>query len=93
MLAGVFIRTGCLLASGKRVVYGLVHRFGTLNFISDNAGCFGDRPLPRNGCLITFGEYEVYVATELPAASSSTCSSLPTHLLSVRLAAGVSLAP
>ena len=64
-LAGVFIRTGSLLASGERVVCGLVHRFGALNFISDNAGCFGDRPLPRNGCLIMFGAYEVYVATEI----------------------------
>ena len=64
-LAGVFIWTGSLLASGERMVCGLVHRFGTLNFISDNAGCFGDMPLPRNGCLINFGAYEVYVATEI----------------------------
>ena len=73
-LAGVFIRTGSLLTSGERVVCGLVHRFGALNFISDNAGCFGDRPLPRHGCLVTFGDYEVYVATEL------SCS-FPEHVL------------
>ena len=65
-LAGVFIRTGSILASGERVVCGLVHRFGALNFISDNAGCFGDRPLPRNGCLVNFGAFECYVATEVP---------------------------
>jgi len=63
-LAGVFIRTGSIIASGERVVSGLVHRFGSLNFIDDNAGCFGSRPLSRNGCLVTFGTYEVYVTTE-----------------------------
>ena len=73
-LAGVFFRTGSLLASGERVVCGLHHRFGALNFISDNAGCFGDRPLPRNGCLVTFGAYDVYVATEV------SCS-FPEHVL------------
>ena len=37
-LAGVFIRTGALIASGERVLCGLVHRFGSLNVVSDNAG-------------------------------------------------------
>ena len=69
-LAGVFIRTGSLLASGERVVCGLVHRFGALNFISDNVGCFGDKSLPRNGCLINFGAYKVYVATEVSCSFS-----------------------
>ena len=64
-LAGVFIQTGSLLASGERVVCGLVHRFSALNFISDNAGCFGDMPLPCNACLVTFGDFKVYVTTEL----------------------------
>ena len=63
-LAGVFIRTGSIIASGERVVSGLVHRLGSLNFISDNVGCFGSRPMPRNGCLVNFGMFEVYVATE-----------------------------
>lgn len=63
-LACVFIRTGSIIASGERVVSGLVHRLGSLNFVVDNAGCFGSRPLPRNGCLIHFGTYEVYVATK-----------------------------
>ena len=62
--AGVFIRTGSIIASGERVVSGLVHRLGTLNFISVNAGCFGSRPIPRNGCLVLFGTFEIYVATE-----------------------------
>ena len=65
-LAGVFIRTGSLIASGERLVCGHVHRFGSLNVVSDNAGCFGSRPLPRNGCLIDFGALTVYVATEVP---------------------------
>ena len=47
------------------MVCGLVHTLSALNFISDNMGCFGDKPLPRNGCLVTFGDYEVYVAIEL----------------------------
>ena len=63
-LAGVFIRMGSLIDSGKRVLSGLVHRFGALNFISDNVGCFGNKSLPRNGCLIAFGAHEVHVATE-----------------------------
>ena len=63
-LAGVFIRTGSIIASGERVVSGLVHRLGSLNFIDDNAGCFGSRPMPRNGCLVLFGTFEIYVATE-----------------------------
>ena len=65
VLAGVFIRVGSLIDSGECVVCGLVLRFGSLNVISDNAGCFGSRPLPRNGCLIEFGGLTVYVATEI----------------------------
>ena len=64
-LARVFFRTGSLITSGKHVISGIVHRFGTLNVISDNAGCFGDRPLSRNGCLVMFGSFVVYVATEV----------------------------
>ena len=62
----MFIRTGSLISSGERVLCGLVHRFGSLNVVSDNAGCFGSRPLPRDGCLIDFGALTVYVATEVP---------------------------
>ena len=64
-LAGVFIRTGSIVASGERVVCGLVHRFGSLNFLSDNAGCFGSTPFPANGRFINFGDHQVYVATEI----------------------------
>jgi hypothetical protein len=65
VLAGVFIRTGSVIASsGERVVSGLVQRLGSLSFISDNAGCLGGRPFPRNGQIMTFGSHEVYVGTE-----------------------------
>jgi hypothetical protein len=65
MLGGVFIRTGSVIAaSGVRVVSGLVQRLGTLSFISDNAGCLGGRPFPRDGRIMSFGSHEVYVGTE-----------------------------
>ena len=92
-LAGVFIRTGSLLASGEHVVCGLVHRFDALNFISDNAGCFGDRHCPAMAASSLLVTTRSTSPPSSPAASPSTCSSLQTHLLSVRLAAGVSLAP
>ena len=59
----MFIRTGSLAAPGVRVVSGLVLRFGTICFIADNAGDFGNKPCPRNGCLVEFGDFECYVAT------------------------------
>jgi hypothetical protein len=65
MLGGVFIRTGSVIAaSGVRVVSGLVQRLGSLGFISDNAGCLGGRPFPRDGRIMSFGSHEVYVGTE-----------------------------
>jgi hypothetical protein len=64
-LAGVFIRTGSVISFGERVVSGLVQRLGLLSFVSDNAGCFGNKPFPRNGCFITFGAHEVYVGTKV----------------------------
>src|SRR3954447_14784063 len=54
-LTGVFIRTGNLIGTGERVVSGLVQRLGALRFVSDNAGCFGNRPFPSKGQFITFG--------------------------------------
>jgi hypothetical protein len=64
VLAGVFIRMESMIASsGERVVSGLVQKLGALEFVSDNAGCFGSRPFPRNGRFITFGTHEVYVRT------------------------------
>jgi hypothetical protein len=65
VLGGVFIWTESVIAaSGVRVVSGLVQRLGSLSFISDNAGCLGGRPFPRNGRIISFGSHEVYVGTE-----------------------------
>jgi hypothetical protein len=65
MLGGVFIRTGSVIAaSGVRVVSGLVQRLGSLSFISDNAGCLGGRPFPRDGRIMSFSSHEVYMGTE-----------------------------
>jgi hypothetical protein len=65
MLGGVFIRTGFVIAaSGVRVVSGLVQRLGSLSFVSDNAGCLGGRPFPRDDRIMSFGSHEVYVGTE-----------------------------
>ena len=32
------------------------------DYITDNAACFGDAPLPKGGSVINFGHYRVYVA-------------------------------
>ncbi|KAK1620452.1 hypothetical protein QYE76_025969 [Lolium multiflorum] len=63
--AGVFIRTG-LTITGERVASGLIWRFGSLDCVSDNAGCFADRPFPAGGSVISFGGHDVYVATVAP---------------------------
>ncbi|KAK1678450.1 hypothetical protein QYE76_039298 [Lolium multiflorum] len=62
----VFIRTGLTITTGERVASGLIWRFGSLDCISDNAGCFADRPFPANGNIISFGGFDVYVATVAP---------------------------
>jgi hypothetical protein len=54
-----------IAASGVRVVSGLVQRLGTLNFISDNAGCLGGRLFPKDGQIMSFGSHEVYMGTEI----------------------------
>ena len=64
-LAGVSIRTGSLLPSGERVVCGLVHRIGSFDFVTDNAGDFGGRAFPAGGSVIGFGSHLVYVAIEI----------------------------
>ena len=61
-LARVFIRTGNFLRSGKRVLSGMMQRFGSLHFVHDNAGCFSQGPAPCNGNLVTIGKFDVYVA-------------------------------
>src|SRR3954469_24357024 len=63
VLDGFFIRMGNIIAkTGERVYSGLIQRFGALNFVSDNAGCFGAKPFPRGGRFIKFGEHQVYIA-------------------------------
>ncbi|KAK1608405.1 hypothetical protein QYE76_032078 [Lolium multiflorum] len=64
--AGVFIRTGLTTTTGERVASGLIWRFGSLDCVSDNAGCFADRPFPAGGNIISFGGFDVYVATVAP---------------------------
>jgi hypothetical protein len=65
MLGGVFIRMGSVIAaSGVRVISGLIQRLGSLSFISDNTGCLGGQPFPRDGQILSFGSHEVYVGTE-----------------------------
>ncbi|KAK1644069.1 hypothetical protein QYE76_061874 [Lolium multiflorum] len=64
--AGVFIRTGLTITTGERVASGLIWRFGSLDCVSDNAGCFADRPFPAGGNVISFGGFDVYVATIAP---------------------------
>ncbi|KAK1615926.1 hypothetical protein QYE76_021443 [Lolium multiflorum] len=63
--AGVFIRTGLTITT-ERVASGLIWRFGSLDCVSDNAGCFADRPFPAGGSVISFGGFDVYVATVAP---------------------------
>jgi hypothetical protein len=83
MLGGVFIRTGSVIApSGVRVVSGLVQRLGSLSFISDNAGCLGGRPFPRDGQIMSFGSHEVYVGTEsICRKKVLVAADPPSHLL------------
>ena len=64
-LAGVKIRTGNFIGTGERIVSGLVQHFGALDFVSDNAGCFGKRPLPCNGLFVKLGTHKVYVAVDV----------------------------
>ena len=47
------------------MVSGLIHRLGAQNALIDNAGYFGDKPVPQNGCLIMFGSFVVYIAMEV----------------------------
>ena len=64
-LAGVKIRTGTLIGNSERIVSGLVQRFGALDYVSDNVGCFGTRPLPRNGVFVKLGAHKVYVVVDV----------------------------
>jgi hypothetical protein len=64
--AGVFFRTGLIITTGEQVASGLIWRFGSLDCVSDNAGCFADRPFPAGGSIISFGQHDVYVAAIAP---------------------------
>jgi hypothetical protein len=83
MLGRVFIRTGSVIAaSGVHVVSGLVQRLGSLSFISDNAGCLGGQPFPRDGRIMPFGSHEVYVGTEKVCRKKElVAEDPPSHLL------------
>jgi hypothetical protein len=64
-LEGVFIRTGNKIKnSNEQVVCGLVQRFGSLDFVTNNAGCFAGRSFPANGKVMKFGDHLVYVALQ-----------------------------
>ncbi|KAK1607888.1 hypothetical protein QYE76_031561 [Lolium multiflorum] len=54
--AGVFIRTGLTIMLEIRLP----------RLVSDNTGCFADRPFPAGGNVISFGGFDVYVATVAP---------------------------
>jgi hypothetical protein len=83
VLGRVFIRMGSVIAaSGVCVVSGLVQRLGSLSFISDNAGCLGGRPFPRDGRIMSFGSHEVYVGTETVCKEKVlVAADPPSHLL------------
>jgi hypothetical protein len=59
---GVSFWTGSFIASSERVALGLVQRFGSLDYITDNAACFTDAAFPEGGSIIHFGDHCVYVA-------------------------------
>ena len=44
---------------------GLVCNIGAVHFVSDNVGCFAGRLFSTNGCLVIFGSFVTYVATEV----------------------------
>ncbi|KAK1618087.1 hypothetical protein QYE76_023604 [Lolium multiflorum] len=49
----------------ENLVNTLERRFGSLDCVSDNAGCFADRP-SQPASAISFGGHDVYVATVAP---------------------------
>jgi hypothetical protein len=58
---GVLFWTGSFTTSGECIASGLVQRFGSLDCITDNAGCFADAAFPKGGSIIHFGDHHVYV--------------------------------
>ena len=61
-LAGVSIRVGSV--SGEVVLSGLICKINEFNFVSDNAGCFSNKPFPTDGFLMTLGSFVTYVTTK-----------------------------
>ena len=66
MAAGDLLRTGPFINSTERVVSGLVHRFGWLDFVSDNTGAFAGSSFVPGGCVVPIGNVLVYMATIVP---------------------------
>src|SRR3954466_12791716 len=64
MLAGVMIRTGNFIHTGKCVVSGLVQRFDLCDYVSDNAGSFRRKAPPRNSVFINLGAHKIYVGVD-----------------------------
>jgi hypothetical protein len=64
------------------MVSGLVQRLGSFSFVSDDAGCLGGRPFPRDGRIMSFGSHEVYVGTERVCREEVLMAAdLPSHRL------------
>src|SRR3954464_12152638 len=81
VLDGVFIRTGNIIAkTGERISSGLIQRFGVLNFVSDNAGCFGTKPFPRGGRFVKFRDHQVDVVVRVECVYPSVSSWRRIHL-------------
>jgi hypothetical protein len=64
-VTGVKFRPGSPSTLGEKVAYGLVWRFGTLDYISDNLACFKDG-LGDSGCFLDVGSHRFYVAKPFP---------------------------
>ena len=66
MAVGDLLRTGPFVNSTERVVSGLVHRFGRLDFVSDNTGAFAGSSFVPGGCVVPIGNVLIYMATIVP---------------------------
>jgi hypothetical protein len=62
---GVKFRPGSPSIPGERVASGLIWRFGTLDYISDNLACFGDG-FGGSGSFLDIGSHCFYVAKPFP---------------------------
>jgi hypothetical protein len=62
---GVKFRSGPSSALGEKVASGLVWRFGTFDYISDNLAYFKDG-LSDSGSFLNVGSHRFYVAKPFP---------------------------